>query len=117
MCSCHCNVVQLFNSPQISKEVEIGEGFAKYTLGEEVFISRDKLHPRRHVYVQALNCTSYKFSEIPSVLSTLEVEVSANQQYYWLKKCPPNDETCCMLLNDLKAQNKVSPQIYSSGFT
>ena len=98
-------------SLQISKEVEVNEGCATYALGDEVFISKHKLHPRRQVYVQALNYMSYEFSKIPTVLNTIEVIVSANQQYYWLKQQPPNDGTCCFLLKNLAKQNRVRAYI------
>ncbi len=86
------------------------EGRATYTLGEEVFISEDNtaLDAQKQVFKQALNYTSYKFSNIPDLLYTFKAKLANNGQYFWLKENPPYLQTCRILLKELATQNKVS---------
>ena len=99
-------------SIQISKHVEVAKDRTTYTLGEEVFIINKSIH---EVYLEALNYTTYKFSNISSALKPFKVEVSDNGQYYWLNWLkPPDEETCCMLLKELAKQNRVRTYLSSN---
>ena len=92
-------------SVQISKEIEVADGSATYTLGEEVFTCKGDvtLTARHQVYIKALNSTTYKFTTIPSVLN-----VSGNGQYRNLLLSDLEADMCHHLLVILADHNKVT---------